>query len=163
VRCSAAVSSRGCYDLRAAIAIATVGTYRAVFGTHRNTISKAVPMPSTLTHRRANAFRALRYSDRHAEVASLLAAGLDRGEIAQRTGYSRSHVSRISRMPEVREAVARHLSGVATEMLDAFARRLAATSRKLDDKLLRVIRLSSRCLHRANRRGGSRRRGSCVL
>lgn len=81
-------------------------------------------MPNTLTVRRDRAFRPTRYSERHAQVAALLAAGLRRREVARITGYSCSHVSRIARMPEARRDIIEHLGAQAMKMMDDFSQTL---------------------------------------
>lgn len=86
-------------------------------------------MPSTLPVRRANGFRPATYSERHEHVAVLLASGLPRDDIARLTGYSSSHVSRISRMPDVRHAVIHQITADAVSMLDALIRRLTGEPR----------------------------------
>lgn len=63
-------------------------------------------MPSTLPHRRAARFLPLAYTDRHRLVASLLALGFSRQDIAAIVGYSVGHVSRVGKMPQTRAGIA---------------------------------------------------------
>lgn len=83
-------------------------------------------MPSTLFDRRSRGFRPQRYSERHEQVALLLAYGRSRDDIARLTGYSRTHVSRISRMPTVRREVARLLTADALALCGAVVRQIIA-------------------------------------
>jgi DNA-binding NarL/FixJ family response regulator len=70
-------------------------------------------MLTTLTVRRTRGFLPQRYSPRHRAVAELLAAGSKRQTIAELTGYSASHISRIAAMPQVRSEIARILASSA--------------------------------------------------
>lgn len=81
-------------------------------------------MPSPLSNRRANRFRPRTYSARHEQVALLLASGTPRQDIARVTGYSRTHISRIERMPEVRQKIVEQLNADALSMFDGFIRQL---------------------------------------
>lgn len=63
-------------------------------------------MPTTLPRRRARGFLPHAYNDRHRLVASLLALGFSRQDIAAIVGFSVGHVSRIGKMPQTRAGIA---------------------------------------------------------
>lgn len=64
-------------------------------------------MPLSLDKRRIQRFCPTLYTARHKQVAVLIAAGMRRTTVAQRLGYSRSHISRIVAMPETRREIDR--------------------------------------------------------
>jgi hypothetical protein len=70
-------------------------------------------MPSPLSVRRCRGFRPTVYSERHREVARLLAQGESRATIAQKTGYSVTHISRIAGMRETRQHIAQNFARLA--------------------------------------------------
>ena len=57
------------------------------------------------------------YSERHREVARLLAQGKSRAEISEATGYSVGHVSRIARMHQTRRHIAANFARLATRII----------------------------------------------
>jgi len=85
-------------------------------------VSETLHMPSTLQTRRKSRFRPTTYSDYHRDVARLTPLGVSRAEIATRTGYSRSHISRIANMPEVKEEVATCLAHQALALMTTLGR-----------------------------------------
>lgn len=87
-------------------------------------------MPSTIAVRRKRGFRPVTYSNRHREVAELLAKGHSQKTIALATGYSRSHVSRIAGMPETKRTIARLFAARAIDIVTTRRRRLAEFSRR---------------------------------
>src|SRR5580704_14820999 len=85
-----------------------------------------VPMPTPLHIRRTRRFRPCRYTARHKEIIQLLIAGWTRSEIASVTGYSLSHVSRITKMDQARRDIASRLAHGAIALMAARAKRLCA-------------------------------------
>jgi DNA-binding NarL/FixJ family response regulator len=74
-------------------------------------------MPSPLSVRRCRGFRPVVYSQRHREVARLLAQGKSRAAIAQETGYSVAHISRIAGMRQTRQHVASNFARLALRII----------------------------------------------
>ena len=83
-------------------------------------------MPSAIATRRAYHFRPAEYSFRHQQVAALIAAGLRRDVVAELTGYSPGHVSRISKMPAARRDIADRLCEHANRLERSLLRRIIA-------------------------------------
>jgi hypothetical protein len=74
-------------------------------------------MPSPLSVRRCRGFRPIVYSERHREVARLLAQGKSRAAIAQETGYSVAHISRIAGMRQTRQHIAHNFARLAIRII----------------------------------------------
>ena len=113
-------------------------------------------MPTPIDRRRARQFRPIRYSERHDRVAELLAAGLRRDLVAELSGYSPAHVSRIAHMPEARRDIAARLAQQAANLNRSFVQRIEALlrSQHLDRGLAAVdfVLQAPRTPHRDRRR-----------
>ena len=57
------------------------------------------------------------YSERHRAVARLLAQGKSRAAIAQETGYSVAHISRIAGMCQTRQHIAHNFARLAMRVI----------------------------------------------
>lgn len=91
-------------------------------------------MPNDLAMRRERGFRPAQFSARHRVVAILLGLGRTRDEIAQETGYSHSHISRIARMPEAREEIARASARLAQAFTQDRTAALCAAARSVQER-----------------------------
>jgi DNA-binding NarL/FixJ family response regulator len=91
-------------------------------------------MPLDLQTRREQGFRPAEFTARHRVVAVLLGLGKTREEVAQQTGYSLSHVSRIARMPEAREEIVRTSARLAQTLMQDRTAALYAAARLVRER-----------------------------
>jgi len=87
-------------------------------------------MPTPIIVRRVRSFRPLRFTARHRQVARLLALGLRQKQVAEITGYSVSHVSRVAAMPEARWEMIAQFSAIANTLYRDLVRRAAASNER---------------------------------
>lgn len=83
-------------------------------------------MPSPLHVRRQRQFRPVRYSPRHKQVVTLYALGTRRRKIAQLTGYSIWHISRIIGMQEAGRDIKSVDNILTTSLVDAVVGQLTS-------------------------------------
>jgi len=87
-------------------------------------------MPTPLLVRRARGFQPCRYTERHRAVIRLLMEGKTRAQIAHATGYSVSHISRISQMAQARRDIAENIVAIFSAQVQDTARRLSRSRKR---------------------------------